>query len=604
MPPQETPPLATVPVVAETEPVRMYAPDHPLEQAHQGALRVYPLTTRKTLGLRSLGDDLLLFSGYGSTTLTRLTGEELTLSVSKALDFELNSRDPSVQIHENGLSYYDPERWQTVVLNSSLEPVGHHVFTENIQGSAILSADQGTIYYCTADALRAWELESNIHRTVKELSYDQQVMTGLHLEDTVLQCRIQDGSSIRTLFLDARTGKILAIRDGDVHLMTREDSYYAALPDGGVEQLVFGTVGEQPQILYPEDLAGENFLLPEIRAIVTASETADQDVMLCCYSLNSGTLLSRLTLPAFQVPKNIIATPEGDVYILVYDPDSDCDTVYRWDITAEIFAPQKSKGKSYTTAYPDTAQDTPEALAQCRDYAAQLSQRHGIQIRVLEEAAAIQPWDYRFEAETSTRILMQELQLLDQRLSQYPQAILEKTGSHFSGLNLCLVHRITGTADSGSLSTATGVQFLDGTDAYVVIATGKYSQQALYHELFHVMETRILNKSSALDQWNDLNPQDFVYTMGSEDLRGFEDYLSGESQAFVDSYSMTYPKEDRARIFENAMLPGNQALFAAPIMQAKLNALCRGIRQAYGLNKSADTFPWEQYLHKSMAFTS
>ena len=600
--PQQTLPPPTQPAVEETEPVRMYAPEHPLEQTYQGALRVYPLTTRKTQGIRSFGNDLLLFSGYGSTTLTRLTGEDLTLSASAQLHFELDSRDPSVQIHENAVSYFDPHRWQTVVLSDALEPVRTHVFTESIQGSAILSADQGTIYYCTADALRAWELESNIHRTVKELSYDEQTMTGLHLDDTVLQCRIRDGNNIRTLFLDEKTGRILATREGDVRLTTLEDRYFAALPQGGAEQLLFGTVSGQTRILYPEDLSAENYLLPQIHAAVTVSETADQHSLLRCYSLDTGTLLSRLSLPSLQTPKSVLCTPEGTVYILVYDPESDCDTLYRWDITAEVFAPETAADRSYTAAYPDAAQSAPEALAQCRDYAAQLSRQFGIQIHVLEEAAAVQPWDYRLEAETNTRILMQELRLLEERLGAYPQAVLEKTASHFTQLHLCLVRQITGTADTGSLSTATGVQFLEGTEAYVVIAAGKYSRQALYHELFHVMETRILNKSSALDQWNDLNPQDFAYTMGSEPVSGFEGWLSGENRAFVDSYSMTYPKEDRARIFENAMLPGRQELFASPILQQKLTALCKGIRQAYGLAKSPEVFLWEQYLQTPLAY--
>ena len=59
---------------------------------------------------------------------------------------------------------------------------------------------------------------------------------------------------------------------------------------------------------------------------------------------------------------------------------------------------------------------------------------------------------------------------------------------------------------------------------------------------------------------------------------------------------MSFPKEDRARIMEYAMLPDMAHLFRAPIMQKKLAALCAGIREAYGLKKSEETFLWEQYL--------
>jgi hypothetical protein len=38
-------------------------------------------------------------------------------------------------------------------------------------------------------------------------------------------------------------------------------------------------------------------------------------------------------------------------------------------------------------------------------------------------------------------------------------------------------------------------------------------------------------------------------------------------------------------------------------MQAKLKLLCLGIREAYGLEKSAETYLWEQYLTESLAYS-
>ena len=66
---------------------------------------------------------------------------------------------------------------------------------------------------------------------------------------------------------------------------------------------------------------------------------------------------------------------------------------------------------------------------------------------------------------------------------------------------------------------------------------------------------------------------------------------------------MTYAKEDRARIFEYAMLEGSEELFASETMQKKLHQLCYCIRDAYGLRKSELTYPWEQYLEKPLAYT-
>ena len=59
---------------------------------------------------------------------------------------------------------------------------------------------------------------------------------------------------------------------------------------------------------------------------------------------------------------------------------------------------------------------------------------------------------------------------------------------------------------------------------------------------------------------------------------------------------MTYPKEDRARLMEYAMMPENESYFITDTMQAKLRTLCLAIREAYDLETATESFLWEQYL--------
>ena len=593
----ELPPSTTA-AAAETEPVSMYDPDNPLEAEHQGALKVYPLTMRKVQGIRMVNDGLLVFSGYGSTTLTMLTGDALMVTASTTLDFALDPTDPSLRITEGTISFFDPAKGETVVLNESLKEVSRITVTENVLGSPILSSDRNTLYYCTSNAILAWNLETGIHRTVKELAYDEQSLTGLHLNDTVLQCRIRDGEAIQTVFLSTSTGQALAQLDGEVALATEGGSYYAAVPVSNTTELLFGEAGGTPRRLFPEDPAAENYFLPESGSAVTISPS-NEEVRLDYYELDTGIRRAQLSLDTLLYPKSILSGGGDSVFILVYDPASDCDTVYRWEVPEPDAVP--TGAVTYTDAFSEDTLNY-AGLAQCQSLAAQLSEKYGIQILVWEDALAVQPWDYEFEAESLPRVLRQELELLDQRLSQFPARILEKTMSHFTALKICLVRQITGTAASGSLDTATGIQFLDGTDAYVVVTVGKYSQQAMYHELFHVMETHILNESVAFDQWEELNPEGFTYTYGYGTPQYEQSWLEGTTRAFVDTYSMSFPKEDRARIMENAVASRNKAMFESEIMQAKLTKLCEGIRQAYGLRKSEETFLWEQYLDRSLAY--
>ena len=277
------------------------------------------------------------------------------------------------------------------------------------------------------------------------------------------------------------------------------------------------------------------------------------------------------------------------VCLLLYNEQNPGTTICRWDITT-----QTPSDQIYTSAYSADS----VALAQCRQTAKELGEKYGIEILIGQDAVAVQPWDYDLEAETQAPILQRELDLLDQRLEQYPTGMLSATASDFSSLKICIVRRLTGTAESGSLDSANGLHFLNDGDAYVALAAGKYAEQALYHELFHVMETHILNLSTAFDQWEALNPAGFTYDndFAKNEQRDHETYLTGEDRAFVDTYAMSFPAEDRARTMEYAMLPGKAETFQSPTMQAKLMKICEAIREAYNLESEDCLFPWEQYL--------
>lgn len=592
-PPSET--LSPEQALSQEVPSHLQEAARTLELRYGDSLQVTPLGLSDVQGIRATEDGLLVFSGHGSTTLTHLTGEALTETASTALTFELDPRDPSLRIQEDCISFYDPDARAVVALDLALQPLDRIPLGEDLLGSPLLSADRKTVYYCTGTALRALEVESGIHRCVKELSYSGQELTGLHMEDTVLQCRILDGGNLHTLFLSAQTGQVLKDIPRDISLESLSNRYYASFTDGIIQSLVFGEDGSAPQALQPENLNAPCTFLPRQHAAVTVSSLSEGEVQLDYFSLDSGVCQASLPLDSIHYPASIAAGNGDEVFLMIYDPESDCQFLCRWDAASGDVIPA-SAAPSYTGTYYSAETPDSAGLAQCQAYAEEIGQQHGIDILVWKDAAAVQPWDYVFEAEYVPRILMEELALLQQRLDVYPEGFLAQTASHFSSLKICLVRKITGSPESGSLDLATGIQFFDGSDAYVVIAIGEYAEHALYHELFHVMETRILNETSAFDRWEALNPAGFSYDFSylTNATRDSGVYLSGENRAFIDTYSMSYPKEDRARLMEYAILPGKEALFQSNTMQRKLEALCGGIREAYGLEGTG--YIWEQYL--------
>ena len=560
----------------------LYDPDHPMQQQYPGLVRAYPLGTETARGIRAFGKDVLALSGDSNTTLSLYTGENLKETTQITLNFFLDPEDPSLQIHQNEISYFDPLQQATIVLDHRLQQTRYIPAPMGLSGSPILCAMENTLYYCTGWSVVAWDLESGIRRTVKEMAYEHQALTGIHPDSNILECTIQNKGSTTKLLLTADQGVELRQLPENGSLYTRDDRYFCAITSSYQTLMLFGETEASVSLLLPADNWDQQFYLPEDHAVVTVC-AAETGVQLDYYELNTGMLRSSLTLNA--APKAIINTKDHCAYILSRDSG---DILYRWDVLQQ--PPDPANTVSFKSAYrTDIA-----ALEACQDYADAIAAQYGITIRIGEEAAAVQPWDYAFQPETLAPVLQKELRLLEQRLAQYPQTILEQTRDHFTGLTICLVRSITGTGDERSLPSATGIQFFRDQEAYVVISTGRYSRQALYHELYHAMETHILTESSALDHWETLNPVNFTYQSQQPQESGI--YLKGQTRAFVDHYSMIYPKEDRARVLENAILPGKRDLFLSEYMQRKLTALCTGIREAYGLTKHPETLPWEQYL--------
>ena len=130
-------------------------------------------------------------------------------------------------------------------------------------------------------------------------------------------------------------------------------------------------------------------------------------------------------------------------------------------------------------------------------------------------------------------------------------------------------------------------------------------EKAFYHEIFHVLETRVLSRSIAYYRWDELNPKGFRYDNDyiANQSRDGSAYISDDTtRAFIDVYSMSFAKEDRARVFEYACMEGNGDYFRSATMQKKLRTLCQGIREAYELETSTEIFLWEQYLESPLAY--
>lgn len=586
--------------VAPTEPAGSYMPGSEAEVQTGGALRAYPMEAADCYAIATIGSDVLLFSGADSTVLTRLAGDNLYTIARCELDVMVYPEDASFRISENGITYYDYNDRSVVFLDNDLHEVSRISAPEAMIGTPILSSNRLKLYYCTDQAIRVLDLETGLDRLLKEISYPQQGLEGILMNDTVLYCSVSDGDENNALFIFTETGELLYQRENDMELTSYGGNYYTQFAEGTLQANLFGSYEEDPEMLIPADPFAPIWYLENVNGAVTASG-AYGSLSLDYYDLGSGMRTADLELAEVNTPWCMEADAEkGCVYFLADEIAGDGEVIYRWDIAESPSGDETVyTGPRYTLDNPDT-----EGLAACSQQAEELSARYGVEVLVGMEAVAVEPWDYEMYPEYQVPVIEKELENLATVMETFPDGFFDTLadGTSDGPVKICLVRSLTGSPESGSLAEASGIQFWSDGQAYVAIAAGYTFAQSFYHEMFHVIESRVFSECTAYYDWEDLNPDGFQYDNDylTNQERVEDTYLQGETRAFIDTYSMSYPKEDRARIMEYASMTGNEEFFESETMQAKLETLCKGIREAFDLREYPNELIWEQYLNEPL----
>jgi len=585
---------------AALESVCLYDPNSTLEAATHGALRCFPLEKDSCDGLHPTIDGLFLFAaGESSTTVSKLNSAEGLITASIELPFPIGPQDSSFHAFGNGFSCFDAIGRETIVLDVNLQIVLRIPAPKELTGMPILSADGNTLYYCTATAIRALDIPTGISRVLKETAYPSQSISGLHLNDAILACTIFDGLEGSCLFLSTENGDTLHVGENIQNLQTSNSHFYAGIQEGIRLSWVFGTVGEAAQtLLFPDADTTACILAQQHRAIGMGLRTGGK-ATLDAVDLKTGHRTASLSFTAETLPRSVVGLPDGTVWFLNYDKNYGCDTLYCWNTTLSAV----SDAHDYTGLYFTRESPDNDHIAECIQLAQTMEAKYGIEVLVYQDAVNFQPEDYRLTYEHQAPVLLQELQKLENNLQNYPREILQTIAQRFDGLTICIVRSFTPISGLASPESANGLPFWDGHHAYIALAAGSDTQRALYHQLCHLIDTIVINACSKYDTWNQLNPTGFAYDYDytANQSRNSTAYLLDNSRYFVDMYSMSFPKEDRARIMEYAMTPGNKSLFQTDAMQAKLKTLCLGIREAFGLEEQAEEFLWEQYLHMPLS---
>lgn len=566
----------------------IYQPESDVEKATAGAVKQYALEGWDYYGLCTLGDGLLLLSGQRDTTLTYIAPDGTTATAT-VKDQMLYPENITV-VDGDCVAYYDGEANAMILRNTAMEEVAKVTIPDGALEGPLVTSNWTRLYYITETQLRYLDIETGIDRLLREMCFATQWLQALHFDGSVIQCMVNDEYDAWSLLISAENGTLLYETDDMPSLNTQGDSYFAQLYQNGVPQYLYGTREGKPQCLNVE----QNIILnAPAMGIAVSWEELEEETVLSCYDLKAGTRSSETRLPITDGVLWMCADAKRQsVWFITLNQDQET-SLYRWDLTMSL----TGDTTSWVTPYYTVEEPDKEGLARIEQWAQELGRTYGIRVQVYEDALIYQPSDYTFQPQHQVPVYDRYMKQLEAALARYPEGFLRKLGSTSDNgkLTISLVGAMYGDNQLGSLDTADGVHFYNDGSVYIALTTGSAFEATLYHELFHAIDTYVMSRNNLYDFWEDLNPDGFAYDNDyvTNQFREDYQYLEGD-RWFIDMYSMSYAKEDRARIMEYAMQSGNEEYFESPHMQAKLAKLSEGIRKAFGIKSGS--LPWEQYL--------
>ena len=166
--------------------------------------------------------------------------------------------------------------------------------------------------------------------------------------------------------------------------------------------------------------------------------------------------------------------------------------------------------------------------------------------------------NFNLEPLTNDDIITPTLITLKESLAKFPPEFFNIFfENNYAGLSIYLTGKLTPKESDTTISDPAAFSLVSNSKYIMVIdITNSSFANLFYHELMHNIEFT-LNNEYAFADWNSLNPNNFLYDL-SYTKESNPTYtlnnISSKDIYFIDSYSKTYPDEDRARIFENICL--------------------------------------------------
>lgn len=565
----------------ENKAENIYIANSSVEQQTGGAVKVYVPEEASYIGMATMGDQVVLATDL--TELILMDGETGDLGASIKVGETISCQATDFTVSEHGVSYYRKDGQELVFLDTQLRQKAKVEIPEGISGHPSVSHTNHEVYYCKDKEVRALHLQTGISRLVKSQVCQNIELVASHLDGTMLACRVVDEQGKASMiYLDSATGQTLDDVSQLTDLQTGATEYLVSRTEGITNQNIFGTLDGNAQTFNVEVPLTAAFSLNGAYHWYLD----DGALVMDFYSFATGTHSAQVRMVGVGEPISVAADSK---YLWILAMEGQTEMLYRWDVSASPTGNSHSYiAPLYTRMEPNT-----QGLQQCSQRAKELKDKYGIHFHVGEDALAV-TGGYELVSEYLVPTMSEMMDRIEVLLTQFPSGFWEESLAK-GEVHVSLVREIAGNQDM--------VQFYENGDAYVLLQASNDIEDRFLHGIAYIIDSHVLGNSRDYDTWKKLNPEEFDYDYHYYTYHkyGESEYLHGETRYFADAYAMTFPHEDRCRLFVYAMLGGNEEIFSTEAMQGKLKRMCQGIRESYGYERDGNTYQWEQYLNISLA---
>lgn len=216
----------------------------------------------------------------------------------------------------------------------------------------------------------------------------------------------------------------------------------------------------------------------------------------------------------------------------------------------------------------------------------EIKDKYNVNIKI-DNNESIEYPDFSAEKMYNKNLILLALENIETILTKFSKEFFETFYNlDYQGLNIYLTGTLTPNDYETQISNPAAYSLIKNKEYMIVIDIEQPNIEELTcHELEHNLEFNLHNLNiSPFDRWSELNPLEFSYqysyTNNSNDLYTMNEKLK-EDIYFIDSYSHTYPTEDRARIFEGICSANGSINKEYPNLYKKANYLKAEILKYY-----------------------